>query len=136
MPLTVRYSETYNDALIALAAATQRPANVVNIAGNYAIRVDLEYNRYVIATNSTRGLTDDPDASDSWSVQFIQAHIDDVPDELLTEATHQWLVDAFDSALQALDAEGNKIPADANFGDISRSAALDSVDIADPVDQS
>lgn len=41
MPLTVKYAEIYNDALIALAAATQRPANIVNLADAYAIRVDL-----------------------------------------------------------------------------------------------
>lgn len=48
MPLTKKYSQTYNDALIALAAVTQRPANIVNLAGVYAIRVDLEYNRYLL----------------------------------------------------------------------------------------
>lgn len=32
MPLTKKYSQTYNDALIALATVTQRPANVVNVA--------------------------------------------------------------------------------------------------------
>ena len=45
MPLTVKYSQTYSDALTALAAVTQRPVNVVNLAGMYAIRVELEYNR-------------------------------------------------------------------------------------------
>lgn len=63
MPLTKKFSEMYDDALTALAAASQRPANVVNVEGHYAIRVDLEYNRYVLATNAPRGLWDEPDAS-------------------------------------------------------------------------
>ncbi|WP_233365742.1 hypothetical protein [Rhodococcus globerulus] len=122
MPLTMKYSAKYNDALIALAAATQRPANIVNIAGDYAIRVDLEYNRYAIATNTRRGLSDDPDASGTWLVRFFQTDIDGASDQLLAEATRQWLVDAFDSALQHLEALGNKIAADADFGGISSSA--------------
>ncbi|WP_251014221.1 hypothetical protein [Rhodococcus qingshengii] len=56
MPLTKKFSALYDDALIALAAASERPAAVVNIDGRYAIRVDLEYNRHVLATNSPRGL--------------------------------------------------------------------------------
>lgn len=43
MPLTKKFSEMYDDALVALAAASQRPAAVVNVDGQYAIRVDLEY---------------------------------------------------------------------------------------------
>lgn len=120
MPLTVKYSETYNDALIALAAATQRPASVVNVAGVYAIRVDLEYSRYVIAANTPHGLSDDPEAEGSWLVRIFQACGDSTPDELLTHTTHVWLIDAFDSALEQLEADGNKILADADFGDISR----------------
>lgn len=54
-------------------------------------------------------------------MQIFQAHGDDTPDELLTRATHVWLIDAFDSALEQLEAVGNKILADADFGDISRS---------------
>jgi hypothetical protein len=115
------YSETYNDALTALAAVTQRPANVVNLAGIYAIRVELEYNRYVIAANTPHGLSDDPESEGSWLVRIFQAHNDGAPDELLTDATHAWLVDAFDYALAQLEAGGNKILADADFGDISRS---------------
>lgn len=65
MPLTMKYSETYNDALIALAAATHRPANVVNLFGEYAIRVDLEYNRFLLATNTAAGLSDRPDNGES-----------------------------------------------------------------------
>lgn len=121
MPLRGKYSEKYNDALIALAAASQRPANVINLAGEYAIRVDLEYNRYVVATNTPRGLSDEPDASGSWLVRIFQSGNDDTPHELLTEAADQWLIDAFDSALRHLKADGNKIEADVDFGDVARS---------------
>ncbi|NRI69842.1 hypothetical protein FEZ60_30450 [Rhodococcus sp. MS16] len=121
MPLRGKYSEKYNDALIALAAASQRPANVVNLAGEYAIRVELEYSRYVVATNTPGGLADEPDASGTWLVRIFHAGNDDAPHELLTEATDQWLIDAYDSALRHLKADGNTIEADADFGDISRS---------------
>lgn len=120
MPLRGKYSEKYNDALIALATASQRPANVVNLAGEYAIRVDLEYNRYVVATNTPRGLSDEPDTSGTWLVRILQVGRDDLPHELLTEATDPWLIDAFDSAVRYLKADGNKIEADADFGDINR----------------
>ncbi|PVX59718.1 hypothetical protein [Rhodococcus globerulus] len=121
MPLTAKYSEKYNDALIALAAATQRPTNVVNLDGSYAIRVDLEYNRYVVATNTARGLSDEPDTNGSWLVRIFRSDLAGLSDELLTESTAAWLIDAFDSALARLESGGNKIEADADFGDISRS---------------
>jgi hypothetical protein len=122
MPLTKKYSQTYNDALIALAAVTQRPANIVNLAGVYAIRVDLEYNRYLLATNTARGLSDEPDTSGSWTVRIYQTTIETVPDTLLTEAADSWLVDAFDAALAHLESGGNKIVADADFGDMRGTA--------------
>ncbi|TSD50424.1 hypothetical protein FFI94_016785 [Rhodococcus sp. KBS0724] len=121
MPLTSKYSETYNDALIALAAATQRPANVVNLAGGYAIRVDLEYNRYVLATNTPLGLSDEIYGTGPWLVRIFQTQSSVLPDELLAEATDEWLVDAFDSVIGQLEADGKKIVADANFGDVSHS---------------
>ncbi|WP_419722046.1 hypothetical protein [Rhodococcus globerulus] len=119
MPLTSKHSETYNDALIALAAATQRPANVVNLAGDYAIRVDLEYSRYVLATNTAEGLSDETYPAGSWLVRIFQSQIGGLPDELLADATDEWLIDAFDSVLRRLEADGNKIFADADFGDVS-----------------
>ncbi|MCJ0906341.1 hypothetical protein [Rhodococcus sp. ARC_M6] len=130
MPLTVKYSEKYNDALIALATVTHRPANIVNIADDYAIRVDLEYNRYAIATNTLRGLSDDPDANGTWLVRFFQSSTDVEQDQLLAEATHQWLIDAFDCALERLEAKGNTIVADADFGDISRSDTSPPADVS------
>ena len=45
MPLTKKFSEMYDDALTALAAASQRPSGIVNVYGHNAIRVDLGYNR-------------------------------------------------------------------------------------------
>ncbi|WP_092808368.1 hypothetical protein [Rhodococcus globerulus] len=126
MPLTKKYSQTYNDALIALAAVTQRPANIVNLAGVYTIRVDLEYNRYLLATNTARGLSDEPDTSGSWTVRIYQTNIETVPDALLTEATDSWLVDAFDAALAHLESGGNNIVADANFGNMGGTATLTS----------
>ncbi|KLN67946.1 hypothetical protein [Rhodococcus sp. C3V] len=117
MPLTKKFSEMYDDALVALAAASQRPATVVNVDGHYAIRVDLEYSRYVVATNSPRGLWDEPDASGSWLVCIV--HTDDAGiDVLLSEAQKPWLIDAFDAAVDRLEADGNAIVADADFGAI------------------
>jgi hypothetical protein len=107
--------------LIALAAATQRPANVVNLAGGYAIRVDLEYNRYVLATNTPLGLSDEIYGTGPWLVRIFQTQSSVLPDELLAEATDEWLVDAFDSVIGQLEADGKKIVADANFGDVSHS---------------
>jgi hypothetical protein len=129
MPLTKKYSKIYNDALIALAAVTQRPANIVNLAGFYAIRVDLEYNRYLLATNTDRGLSDEPDTTGSWTVRIFQADIESVPDALLTEAADSWLVDAFDSALAHLESGGNKIVADADFGYLGRTDTPASADV-------
>ncbi|WP_258957187.1 hypothetical protein [Rhodococcus globerulus] len=114
--------------MIALAAATHRPSNVVNVVGAYAIRVDLECNRYVVATNTAHGLSDEPDSSGTWVVRFFRSDIAGASDELLTEATHPWLIDAFDIAMGILAAEGNKLVADADFGDIS-SEVSDSADL-------
>ncbi|MFF9561368.1 hypothetical protein ACF1DY_36830, partial [Streptomyces albus] len=96
----MKYSQTYGDALTALAAVTQRPVNVVNLAGMYAIRVELEYNRYVVATNTPHGLSDDPEIEGSWLVRIFQTNADDAQDELRTAATQVWVIDAFESALE------------------------------------
>ncbi|OQM77970.1 hypothetical protein [Rhodococcus sp. 66b] len=118
MPLTKKFSQMYDDALVALAAASQRPATVVNVEGHYAIRVDLEYGRYVLATNSPRGLWDHPDASGSWWVRIMQ--IGDVgTDTLLSQAQKPWLIDAFDAAIDQLESAGHAIVADVEFGAIA-----------------
>ena len=122
MPLTKKFSALYGDALVALAAASERPATVVNIDGRYAIRVDLEYNRHVLATNSPRGLGDEPDASGSWWVRIVQA--DDAGGDLvLTETRKPWLIDAFDAAVGQLESDGHAIVADADFGAIRQADA-------------
>ncbi|MBS3693918.1 hypothetical protein [Rhodococcus qingshengii] len=118
MPLTKKFSELYDDALTALAAASQRPAAVVNVDGQYAIRVDLEYNRYVLATNSARGLWDEPDVSGSWWVRIVQTG-DDNSETLLVQAQKPWLIDAFDAAIDQFESEGHVIAADADFGAIA-----------------
>ncbi|WP_182263145.1 hypothetical protein [Rhodococcus sp. UFZ-B548] len=118
MPLTKKFSQMYDDALAALAAASQRPAAVVNVEGHYAIRVDLEYNRCVLATNSPRGLWDEPDASGSWWVRIMQ--IGDVgTDTLLSQAQKPWLIDAFDAAIDRLESGGHAIVADVEFGAVA-----------------
>ncbi len=122
VPLTKKFSEMYQDALVALAAASQRPVNVVNLDGVYAIRVDLEYNRHVLATNSPQGLWDEPDVNGSWRVRILHVGGDGTH-ALLSEATNPWLIDAFDSAVERLESGGNKIEADAEFGDIRHTDA-------------
>ncbi|MGG7105071.1 hypothetical protein [Rhodococcus sp. 24CO] len=42
-----------------------------------------------MATNTLRGLSDDPDASGTWLVRFFQTDIDGASDHLLVEATCQ-----------------------------------------------
>lgn len=101
-----------------LAAATHRPANVVNAGFGYAIRVDFEYSRYLLATNVVGGLADDASGVDRWTVRFFQDGTAEEP-ELLVEVEHQWLVDAFDLAMVELGRSGNWIEADMKFGELS-----------------
>ncbi|RDI35541.1 hypothetical protein DEU38_10117 [Rhodococcus sp. AG1013] len=121
MPRTQEHADRYTDALIALAAATHRPANVVNTAGRYAIRVDFEFNRYVLATNAEDGLTNDIDAIEAWHVAFFQQSHSVTEDELLAEAENEWLADAFDQALDTLRNSGKWIESDAKFGELVKS---------------
>lgn len=122
MPRTQEHADRYDDALTALAAATHRPASIVNTADRYAIRVDFEFNRYVLATNSEDGLTSDVDAIDTWHVAIFQA-VDETVDELLAGAEHAWLADAFDQAIDALRRSGKWIDSDAKFGELTKSPA-------------
>ncbi|CAM2775832.1 Immunity protein 63 domain-containing protein [Prescottella defluvii] len=119
MPRKQEHADRYNDALVTLAAATHRPANIVDVADGYAIRVDFEFNRYVLATNDRGGLTSDVDAIEVWSVAFYQ-QCDSAADELLAEASHEWLADAFDLALDSLRNSENWIDADAKFGELTK----------------
>lgn len=100
MPLTREHTERYADALVALAAATQRPASIVNLGGTYAIRVEFELGRYLLATNDGGDLSTAADGGDgSWAVQFFGRS-----DELLAAAEKEWLVDAFDVVVTELRA--------------------------------
>lgn len=117
MPRTHEHASHYADALTALAAATHRPANVVNTGAGYAIRVDFEYNRYLLATNhSDDGLSDDAAAVDRWVVRIFQDSADADAVQLVA-AEAEWLVDAFDRAIAELARTGNRIEADLELGE-------------------
>lgn len=119
MPRTQEHADRYRDALTALAAATQRPANVVNTGAGYAIRVDFEYNRYLLASNANEGLTDSIGDTSEWRVSLYQGVSDGTPDELLAAAEHAWLVDAFDLAFADIRAEGKWQTADVSFDEFN-----------------
>lgn len=119
MPRTREHTDHYADALTALATATHRPANVVNTGSGYAIRVDFEYNRYLLATNHVvNGLSGYDESSDRWMVRFYQGS-DSAEPEVLVTTEHQWLVDAFDLAMAELGRSGNWIEADMELGELS-----------------
>ncbi|PTR28668.1 hypothetical protein C8K36_10329 [Rhodococcus sp. OK519] len=100
MPLTREHTKRYRDALVALAAATQRPANIVNLGGMYAIRVEFELSRYLLATNEGGDLSTTVDGGEgTWSVQFFGPS-----DVRLAAADRKWLVDAFDAVIDELRA--------------------------------
>ncbi|ANS25751.1 hypothetical protein JOJ86_001909 [Rhodococcus percolatus] len=119
MPRTQEHADRYRDALTALAAATQRPANVVNTGAGYAIRVDFEYNRYLLASNAADGLTDTVEDTSEWRVSLYQGVTDGTSDELLAAAEHAWLVDAFDLAFADIRAKGKWQSADASFDEFT-----------------
>ncbi|QBJ95221.1 hypothetical protein ERC79_04055 [Rhodococcus sp. ABRD24] len=118
MPRRQEHSEQYADALVALAAATHRPVNVVNADGEYAIRVDFAFGVYALATNSESGLSADPDAGEVWRVRFVGQR--EVGDELLSEARHEWLADAFDAALDEFRRAGHWKSSDAMLHELAR----------------
>lgn len=98
MPLTRQHTERYADALVALAVATQRPAGIVNVGSTYAIRVEFELGRYLLATNESGDLSTTTDDGDgSWAVRFF-----DRSGDLLADADREWLVDAFDAVVARL----------------------------------
>ncbi|OQQ32017.1 hypothetical protein A6411_09280 [Prescottella equi] len=100
MPLTREHTERYADALVAMATATQRPANIVNLGGTYAIRVEFELGRYLLATNADGDLATTADGGPgTWTVKFFGSA--DVP---LASADREWLVDAFDAVVGELRA--------------------------------
>lgn len=100
MPLTREHTERYADALIALATATQRPANIVNLGATYAIRVEFELGRYLLATNEGGDLSTAAEGEGgTWTVQFFGRS-----DVRLAAAAREWLVDAFDAVVAELRA--------------------------------
>lgn len=104
LPRTPRLTEQYSDALHVLTVAARRPASVVNIGGEYSIRVDFEFARYLLATNTTAGLYDsdgtmsygDEDSPVPWRVQVIATA--NGSDQVIADTTAPWLIDAYDAA--------------------------------------
>ncbi|CBH50570.1 hypothetical protein [Prescottella equi] len=118
MPRRRELAARYADALAALAEATHHPANVVNLDGRYAIRVDLAHNRFLLAANTAEGLSDDPDTSGAWLIRICQENAG--APLVLASACESWLIDAFDSALETLQHSSDWITSDAEFGEFAR----------------
>lgn len=117
MPERKKYAARYADALEALATATHRPTTVVNLDGRYAIRVELEFNRFALAANTPDGLSDDPDAYGTWTVGIHQeGSADPRP---LAAASREWLIDAFDAAFTELKHSPNWIVSSAQRGELA-----------------
>ncbi|NKS74000.1 hypothetical protein GS531_17410 [Rhodococcus hoagii] len=120
MPRTQEHAARYADALTALAAATHRPTNVVNIGGEYAIRVDFAFGMYVLATNTEHGLSSDPDAGTSgWCDSSSRPRTTTRGDVELVRARHEWLADAFDLVIAELISTGKWISSDAMLHEIA-----------------
>lgn len=116
MPRKKEHADRYADALTALSAATHRPTHVVNHGDGYAIRVDFAFDRFLVATNTAAGLSDDPDAPDGWLVRFCETQDSGV--RVLAEAHRDWLVDAFDAVFETVDRSGEWIESDAHLGEL------------------
>ncbi|EOM75171.1 hypothetical protein DW322_17115 [Rhodococcus rhodnii] len=106
MPRKKYHEELYGDALMALAAATNRPATIVDHGDNYAIRVDFELSRHLIATNAVGGLDDDRLESALWVVRLLRESDGGVHE--VASSTDPWLVDAYDRAVAAVTAEEDR----------------------------
>jgi len=111
MPRKREHSQRYADALAALATVTRRSTAVVNHGDDYAIRVDFVFGRYLLATNTDAGLSDDPDSESWWTVRFFDSSGDGADPSsgttAIAEARAEWLADAFDDAVATLRAAGN-----------------------------
>ncbi|TWS23542.1 hypothetical protein FK268_14795 [Tsukamurella sputi] len=103
MPRRPEFTGRYTDALHALEVSTERSARVENINGQYALRVDFELGRYLLATNtdSVTGLADD-DAGAPWRVRFFDGAMDDGASVLIADRSAAWLIDAYDAAVADL----------------------------------
>lgn len=100
MPRRPEFTGRYTDALYALEVSTQRGARVENLGGQYALRVDFELGRYLLATNADAviGLADD-DADAPWRVRFFDGALDEAPAVLIADRSAAWLIDAYDAAV-------------------------------------
>ncbi|MET9328851.1 hypothetical protein [Tsukamurella sp. NPDC003166] len=99
MPRRPEFTGRYADALHALEASTERLARAENIGGQYALRVDFELGRYLLATNTDEvvGLADE-DAGAPWRVRFFDGALTDGPSTLVADRSAAWLIDAYDAA--------------------------------------
>ncbi|MGV9713161.1 hypothetical protein ACWDTI_21125 [Gordonia sp. NPDC003424] len=111
MPRKPEFTARYADALHVLEVATHRPARVVNIDGRYALRVDFEHGRYLMATNTVAdvGLDDsrDADAESPWRVLFFDGAVAGRP-TLLADETRAWLIDAYDAAVGLVPTDASQ----------------------------
>ncbi|NMD55238.1 MULTISPECIES: hypothetical protein [Tsukamurella] len=103
MPRRPEFTGRYTDALHALEVSTQRTARVENLGGQYALRVDFELGRYLLATNTDAviGLADD-DAGAPWRVRFFDGALDDGASVQIADRSAAWLIDAYDAAVADL----------------------------------
>ncbi|KXP11103.1 hypothetical protein AXK57_06990 [Tsukamurella pulmonis] len=71
-----------------------------NLGGQYALRVDFELGRYLLATNTDTvvGLADD-DAGAPWRVRFFDGALDDGASVVVADRSAAWLIDAYDAAV-------------------------------------
>lgn len=60
------YTDLYTDTLIGFAAHTHLPASIVRTAAGYAIHADAGFGRFLLATNSDRGLVDVRNDLEVW----------------------------------------------------------------------
>lgn len=92
----------YTDALQALEVSTQRAARVEDVEGQYALRVDFELGRYLLATNTDELLSlTDEDAGTPWRVRFFDGALDEAV-VLIADRSAEWLIDAYDAAVRDL----------------------------------
>lgn len=103
MPRRPEFTGRYTDALHALEVSTQRSARVENLDGLYALRVDFDFGRYLLATNTDdfSGLADH-DAGAPWRVRFFDGAFADGQSIVVADRSAAWLIDAYDAAVADL----------------------------------
>jgi len=100
-----------DDAAATLAVCTRRPVSIVAYAESWAVRVDLAHETYVLAVPVAVTAATDPDAPVRWTVSFHAARTGN--EEVLSQATHDWLADALELAVDALRGTASWRTADA-----------------------